>query len=892
MKWLFLVRTSLWLVFNSFLISIYGQSESKYISLHDLLIKAENQYKVHFAFDAESTNVSKAPLNLLQKDLNGFVKALSDLEIAHVIKQNDEHFLVVLTKDSEAGTSPPQKEWKDIRISGIVTDDWNQEPLIGVSVLLMPDRQLFSTDEKGQFIIEYKSQETNQWLEFRYLGYHLNRISLPIVKKFVEIKLIPQIEMLEIITITDVKSQHPSNASNFYSPSLKLTQTDLLTASVFRDPLRSIQQLSGLNGANDLSAGLQIRGGNTEENLILLDQLTLYSVDHFFGVFSNINPFMLDSVEIYKSYFPSNYGGRTSSMVRMKSQPIASKITVKSEIGLLNSNLFVQAPILKNRLEVLFAGRASTTNLGDSDAFANLLHSGNSSALNISRDQKRFVPANPEFRFNDVYLKLNARPLKMWSIGASFFRSVDKVVTNYQNTSVSGNLRVVENFNDTASWINRAYSFSSEFAWSRRFQSRISFSNSSLDDQQKILGVITTSRLDSPRTRNIQDLTLFNNQMNVYHFRFDHEYTAKNSNHQLGFEWNHYDSTLFRNIINRDVIFNVHLRNGNDFNAYYQGKFSFFERLYIGPGIRLSRYDRRNLLDASPRLQIEYRWLKNWKSSVRWGKYYQYLRQVDFEDRFGRPFSFWTQADERAFKVLISDQWELQNMIDWRKWQFVLEFYFKKLNGVAEQVYNVPLTIQDPATSPPSLPRTVIYSGTGQSYGMDFSVFRAFKYYQLNASWSWINSTVRFPQINQGNPYSQALVRPHQLKFSQTFSYKNWSLNLYHIYGSPQPYVDLFLVGDRERNVRSINEVQQVLPMYFRFDLDLNYSYRWNQSALTAGIGILNLEDRRNVKYIQYVFRIPVFNPLSPNQPPEIKIAGSEVNLLRRTLNLYINYSF
>ncbi len=891
MKWDIAIRTGLCLVFNLISYSFFGQQAIDSVSLQSLFLKAESQYKVHFAYDPALTNKKLAPLSLLQKDLPEFINSLNESSFIQFLKQDEKHYLVLMKTDLQSSqvSLTSQKKLIQVNQSGFVFDALSSESLIGVSVILMPDRILFSTDEKGRFEIKHQSLFQNHWLEIRYLGYYPQKIDWPPLNNVLEIGLNPQIEMLDLVTISSVKSE-VSRGPNFdFSTAYLLTKIDFNTTSVFRDPLRSIQQLSGLNGANDLSSGLQVRGGNTEENLILLDDLTLYSVDHFFGVFSNINPFMLDSVEIYKSHFPSAFGGRANSLIKMKTPVFPKKLMIKAEIGLLNSNLYLQVPIWKDRVDFMFAGRTSTTNLGDSDAFANLLHTANSNALNISRDQKRFVPANPEFKFNDVYLRMNLRPLNGWTISTSYFRSFDKLITNYQNTSSYPNLRVVENFNDTASWINSGISISSKMQWSKNFHSTMAWSNSNLNDQQKILGVITTIRTDTPRTRTIQDLTLFNNLMNVYQFRFDHHLKLNKSSHQLGFEWNHYDSTVFRNVINRDVVFFLKLKNGDDFNLYYQGEFQFFNKIVFHPGLRIGGYERRSTLDVSPRMHLQYSWTKNFRTSIRWGKYYQYLRQVDFEDRFGRPFSIWMQSDERMFNTLISDQWELQNIFSIFQWQFNFELYFKKLNGIAEQVYGIPLTIQDPTVSQPPLPRTVIFNGTGQSYGIDLSIYRSYKYYQLDASWSWINSTVQFSQINQGNAYTQALVRPHQFKLSQTFKYRNWSLHIYGIYGSPQPYVDLLLVGDRERNVRSIKEVQQILPEYVRIDLDLSYKYRMNKSCITAGIGILNLEDRNNVKYIQYVFRVPV---QVSNRPNQTQIAGSEVTLLRRTLNLYINYEF
>ena len=83
------------------------------------------------------------------------------------------------------------------------------------------------------------------------------------------------------------------------------------------DIFRALQLLPGVSGTNDATSGLFIRGGTPDENLVLLDGMTVYHVDHFFGVFSAFNSDAIKDIRLYKGGFPAQYGGRTSSVVEM-----------------------------------------------------------------------------------------------------------------------------------------------------------------------------------------------------------------------------------------------------------------------------------------------------------------------------------------------------------------------------------------------------------------------------------------------------------------------------------------------------------------------------------------------------------------------------------------------
>ncbi len=127
-----------------------------------------------------------------------------------------------------------------------------------------------------------------------------------------------------------------------------------------RDLLKIATTLPGITSAGEGSAGYNVRGGRTDQNLILLDQSTLYNPSHFFGIFSALNPFVIESVDIYKGNIPSEYGGRLSSVFNIKTKDAKTdKIRGEASIGPVTGNMMVQLPIWNQTGGLLVGARGT-----------------------------------------------------------------------------------------------------------------------------------------------------------------------------------------------------------------------------------------------------------------------------------------------------------------------------------------------------------------------------------------------------------------------------------------------------------------------------------------------------------------------------------------------------
>ena len=126
------------------------------------------------------------------------------------------------------------------------------------------------------------------------------------------------------------------------------------------DIIRSLTLLPGISTVGEASNGFNVRGGNTDQNLILLDEAPIYNSSHLFGFFSIFNADAVKDVKLYKGGIPSRYGGRLSSVVDVRQKDGNNReFSGTGGIGLLSSRLLVEGPLVKEKSAFMFAGRRS-----------------------------------------------------------------------------------------------------------------------------------------------------------------------------------------------------------------------------------------------------------------------------------------------------------------------------------------------------------------------------------------------------------------------------------------------------------------------------------------------------------------------------------------------------
>lgn len=234
-------------------------------------------------------------------------------------------------------------------ISGYIADKETGERLISATVFDNRSLKGNVSNNYGFYSLTLPKGEVS--LTYSYIGYQPQEHAFSLQRDTViNIQLIPQ-NTLQEVTVVGHRSEMSVKGSQMSAIEVPINQIkNIPTLFGENDLIKALQLLPGVQSGTEGSAGLYVRGGGPDENLLLLDGVPLYNVNHMFGFFSVFNSDALKNVTLYKGSFPARFGGRLSSVVdvRMKDGD-DKKISGTASIGLISSKIQVEGPIIKEK---------------------------------------------------------------------------------------------------------------------------------------------------------------------------------------------------------------------------------------------------------------------------------------------------------------------------------------------------------------------------------------------------------------------------------------------------------------------------------------------------------------------------------------------------------------
>jgi hypothetical protein len=249
------------------------------------------------------------------------------------------------------------------RIEGMVIDSTTRQPVQGASVKVDFRKVGINTDKEGKFVLTIP--EGDFVITISYVGYLTFRKSLrqedyqPSITLNVALRPLAQ-ELEEVI----VSSQGAEK--NVNRPLLGVNQLSIKTLKKIpafmgeTDVLRGLQMLPGVTSVGEAANGVNIRGGTTDQNLILIDDMIIFNPTHLFGLFSVFPPDAISNVELYKGGIPSRFGGRASAILDVSmALPNLEKFKMQGGISPVTNRVTLDVPIIKNKLGVIVAGRGA-----------------------------------------------------------------------------------------------------------------------------------------------------------------------------------------------------------------------------------------------------------------------------------------------------------------------------------------------------------------------------------------------------------------------------------------------------------------------------------------------------------------------------------------------------
>ncbi|MAT90554.1 MAG: hypothetical protein CMC35_07655 [Flavobacteriaceae bacterium] len=251
-----------------------------------------------------------------------------------------------------------------VTLSGTVTEAATGETLIGVNVLIPSLQTGAITNEYGFYSITIPSGTYE--VTYSSIGFQAKVETVTLTStRSLNITLEEQTEVLdEVIIRNDVEEL------NIRAPQMSvnaLTSKTIKSIPVVlgeSDVIKSIVLLPGVTNAGEGASGFNVRGGAADQNLILLDEATIFNSSHLFGFFSVFNPDAIKDIKLYKGGIPARYGGRVSSVLEIFQKEGNSKeFKVNGGIGAVASRVLAEGPLVKDRGAFLIGGRASYAHL-------------------------------------------------------------------------------------------------------------------------------------------------------------------------------------------------------------------------------------------------------------------------------------------------------------------------------------------------------------------------------------------------------------------------------------------------------------------------------------------------------------------------------------------------
>jgi hypothetical protein len=774
------------------------------------------------AANATTANMSVSPAN---------ADPDKDKKVPEATTENKLYEIGIKTNTIEAGTAT---------LSGYVKEAKSGESVTGASIYVTNTKTGVATDQFGYFTI--KLPKGRQVLSVRGIGMRDTRRQIIL---YSDGKII--IEMQEQVTSLKEVKISAEKVANVRNVQLGVNRLDIKSIkqvpTVFgeADILRVVLTLPGVQSVGEATTGFNVRGGSADQNLILMNDATIYNPSHFFGFFSSFNPDIVKDIELYKSSIPERFGGRLSSVLDVTNREgNKKKFTGSAGVGLITSRLNVEGPIIKDKTSFSFGGRTTY-----SDWLLKLLpdaykHSS-ASFYDLNLDISHQIDDK-----NNLYLTSY--------ISRDKFKLNSDTAYSYSNRNI--NLKWKHNFNNKL--------FSVITAGIDRYQYDVSSADNPVN-AYKLNFDINQSNFKT-------DFTYYFNRKNTVDFGLSSIYYKLHPGN--------FQPLGAQSLVAPDV---VATQQALESALYLGDKFDVTDDLSISGGVRYSIYNflgpqtvynyapnlpktSANLLDSTnyasgkfiktysgPEIRLSARYQLGDNLSIKGG--YNTLRQYIHllsNTTAISPTDVWQLSDPNI-KPQYGDQVSLglYHNLKSNTIETSVEVYYKRLRDYLDYKSGANLVLNHHI-------ETDVIGTQGKAYGIEFLVKKA-----TGKANGWISYTYSRTFLRQNDPNAGDLInggayypanfdKPHAFNFigNYRFSHRfSVSLNLTYSTGRPITLpIAKYEYGGSERVFYS-DRNQYRIPDYFRSDFSMNIEGNHKVHQLTHNsftIGVYNLTGRQN----------------------------------------------
>jgi len=717
-------------------------------------------------------------------------------------------------------------------VSGTFRDSETKEALVGVAVFVKgQETKGASSGVNGDYKLLLR--EGNYTLVINYMGYENQEFKINLNKNTVRnIELKKSMVGLNEVVISAQQPDENVSTAQTGVQKLEIQQINKLPVLLGeRDIIKSIQLMPGVQGAGEGSSGFYVRGGSADQNLILLDDVSLYNASHLMGFFSTFNSEVLRDVTLYKGALPAQYGERLSSILDVQ-QRIGDnqKYHVSGGIGLISSNLNVEGPIQKGKSSFLIGGRRTYA-----DAIARL--SGVEDAKNTT------------LYFYDLNMKLAFALSDKDRLTVSGYMGKDKM-----------------KIKDAAemNWGNKFLSTTWSHTYNSKWNSKTSLSYNQYDYFEGL-----TIGMDRSGKSNIKDLSLKHdyiyqrNPGNSWRFGLSSTYhDLAPGNYSMGSEDKSYTDLNHRYALENGVYISNQLKLSDNLEVIYGLRMSAF--MALGKGEYYTMDNAGNVTDSvwyksgkvvkthinlEPRASLVYK-LNNFSSiKAAYARTVQNMHLLSYAPQ-GTPLDRWTMSSNNI-KPEVADQVSLGYFRNFSNnmFEFSIEGYYKDMKNQLDFKDGADIFGRD-------VVETELLSGKGRSYGVELMLKKRTGRLTGWIGYTLAKSEIKIDGINKGEWYNAIQDRTHDISIVGMYELSpKWSLSAAWVYytGNAITYPS----GKYPINGKDIMYYSERngyrMPAYHRLDLGATCVLKKTSKFYSELVfGLYNAYGRENAYLIEF----------------------------------------
>jgi len=874
-------------LFMTTLPELQAQTESWEISgiyqsvpLKVFLDETEQKFPVHFFYDETAITGILVTANFNQIPLTKCLGTILDGVLTHCYQLDKNHFIIYtgvalnrLFPSGEAKNevretvptaekisrekldqlqyrilsigTPGLSSSKTATISGYVRDFESGDPVTGANIYILEIKKGVSTDKNGYYTLTLP--KGNHILNCSCIGMEPAR---RIVNLYSDGKL--DIEMITRVNLLKDISILATGEGNLSRIEMGLEKIDIITLksipSLLGDPniMKSVLTMPGVQAVGEGTSGFNVRGGKTDQNLVLIDQAPLYYPSHFFGNFSAVNSEIIDNAVLYKASMPVKYGGRISSVFEINTREgNKEKIAGAGGISPISAHFHIEGPLTK-KSTFLASFRSTYSNW----------------VLNLIKVRELY---KSKANFYDAQIKTNLYLNENNSLAINVYNSNDHF--QLQSDSVY-------------SYKNAVASLSWKHTFNQNLKSETSVLYSGFS-----YGIANENSINQSfrLTHSLQNAGLKSNL----------EYSVKPEvKFNAGVDFSHYAvNPGERKVPESSAILPIYADDEKalEFGVYTGSEYSLTPGLKINGGVRLSGmfafgdgkrfiyaegmprdedyitdtlYTTKNSVEATylnPEFRLSANYMINPNSSLKmsYNKTAQYIHMLSNTTAIS-PSDTWKLSD----KYLSPQTGQQVSLGYFRNFksdmiQTSVEGFYKKMKNIKEYKAGANLLLNDHI-------ETEVLDGLGKSYGVELSVEKkSGRFYgQLNYTWSrtLIRTVSEFEEelINDGEYFPANYDKPHNLNVLANVKLLRrliFSASLNYSTGRPITYpVAQYKLGDQVfLHYSRYNQYR--IPDYFRTDLSVTIEGNLKSNKLIHGtltFSLYNLTGRKNAYSVYF----------------------------------------